>query len=175
MQSAANPYQSPTHPGGKPLQPAGPYARFISWRRGFFAAAVAGMVGAAIPMFIVMGFLFAMTPSVRGEETTGLQFDEALMISSVMATPFMLLASMAALANYTPATRRGMIPILGQQASMLMLGIGMMIFLGMVLPEERFDGIVVIVSLAGSFSLMILWGIFSTLRQVRHDRMTYRQ
>ena len=169
MEPPANPYQSPQHPGGKPIQPAAPYAQFISWSRGILAAAFAGMVGAAIPMIFVMGFLFAMTPSMRGEETTGLQFDEALIISSVMATPFMLLTSMAALANYTPATRRGMISMLGQQASMLVLGIGMMIFLGMVLPQEQFDGIVVIVSMVSCLMPMMLWGIFSTLRQIRRD------
>lgn len=122
-------------------------------------------------MSSVMVFLVAIAPSPRHYVASPVFIDEALR-STIIGAPFFLLFGMAALANYTPATRRGMSRILLRQMLILLCGFALLLVLGAIVPEEYLDGIVGAICLAASFVPMIVWGIYSTRRQIRLDRNT---
>lgn len=104
---------------------------------------------------------------MRGEVSTGLQFGEALLASMLAAIPFVLMSSLAALANSTPATRRGMLAMLGQQPVMLAFGITIMMLRSTFIPQHALLGRVLEVCMVGCLAPAILCGIVSTLQQIR--------
>lgn len=174
MESPFNPYQSPQQSGSVPVYAGAPLERSISWRRGIVAALVAGSAAVAILMaFFTVALLDFDGPS-PWEFLLSSEWIEALLVFSLLGYPFFLLTGMPALASYAPATRRGMGRLIVPHFLLLTLGFLLMSVSDDVLPE-RADGSVFALTELMSFSPMLLWGIFTTLRQINLDRKALGQ
>lgn len=171
MQSAANPYQSPRLNDNKPHHAAALDTLSISWRRGIAAAMVAGLVAANTWMAVMTAIVLITETSPR-EFVRSPEFPAILLTLGLAIYPFFLLAALPALANYTPATRRGMARLMWPSVVLMMLGFFMMGMMGYVLPRafDYWVGLVLCELL--SFLPLILWGLLSTLGQIRRDRQT---
>ncbi len=126
----ANPYQSPQFPSEPPVTV--PVRPRISWRRGVLFAIAGGCYGFYIPLMAVLGIGWLMGIPVGrnpfrnfwGEILAG---PDAYFACSA-------LGAFAALLNFTPARRIGMISALRQVGAYAMLGLLLGVVLFAMLP-----------------------------------------
>jgi len=130
---------------------------------------IAGVLGGVIPSIALMVYLVATAPLPR-HYLASPGFVNDLLRSPGLGIPFSVLAGMAALATYTPATHRSLIHMLGRQTVMMGFGLTILMLLSTFIPRQAFQGRVLEISMAGCLVPMIFCGIFSTLRQIRRDR-----
>ena len=165
MEPPANPYQSPQTSPDLPR-------RHHSWRRGILAGLLAGTLAAAATWG--GGCLMTMANDLPGRQNwVALDFSDVTRKFAAPCYAMFVLFAMAAIANYAPVTRQGMVRALRRVGMYGMLAAVLSVVVSPLFPPQRRgppDLRKVLVGTSVFVSVMIFGGFRITRKQINQDR-----